>query len=275
MPTAPETQNAGPKKALGAVKKGADAPTEPAPPAEATSEAVEADPRPTVIEALSSVAAELPAIGKDETHAQGFSYRSIEGIMRTAGSVLQRHGIVVTPNVRHRDVEQIGVGRDKVWRLVSLEVRFRFYGPRGDYVDAVTVGEGFDPGDKAASKAHTMAYKTALIEVLQIADGDDAERDHHPDAAQGGNRQRPQQRPPTPTPKTPEQIVAELTAEHGAEHASGVQALVRSLNEDFPEETRDTIKREFTDEFQCNPWRITPDDLGRASMWIAGKMPTT
>lgn len=262
------------QKALGAVKKAAAAP-DAAPEApsagdEALAPAPEpVDLRPTVTQALSAVAADLPSIGKDQTHAQGFAYRGIEHIMRSAGTILQRHGVVVTPNVRHRDVEMLQVGSNKVWRLVSLEVRFRFYGPRGDYVDAVTVGEGFDPGDKAASKAHTMAYKTALIEVLQIAEGDDAEADEHPEPRRQQRPQAPQEAPVQPKPR--EQIIAEVREEYGAEHASGVTAVVDGLNE-VEEEVRATVKAEFVEQYG-NPWRLTPDQLGPASIWLATKLP--
>jgi len=260
-----------PKKALGSVRTTPALDTALAPPQAANEHTAtvpeSVDPRPSVFEALAGVVRDLPAIGKGETHAQGFAYRGIEGIMKVARTVLGEHGIIVAPSVRDRQVETILVGqRQSPWRLVTIEVRFRFYGPRGDWLDAVTVGEGFDPGDKAASKAHTMAFKTALIQVLQIADGDDAEATDNPE---------PVQTPPPPTReeakarREEEQRVAWAVAasEHGDAHVSAVKALVSCLDE-IPEETRAAVKTHFLQMFGP-PAQLPPDQLPAASKWVA------
>jgi hypothetical protein len=62
-------------------------------------------------------------------------------------------------------------------------VRYEVEGPMGDTRSVEVIGEGFDPGDKAASKATTMARKAMLTDLLHIADGDDPDRDARPEQA--------------------------------------------------------------------------------------------
>jgi hypothetical protein len=108
---------------------------------------------------------------------QGFAFRSIEAIVARAGKVLAAYGVTTWPTVAERTVELIPVGsQGKSWRLVTLQVRYRIVGPMGDSLEVETTGEGFDPGDKAASKATTMARKAMLLDLLHIAAGDDADR---------------------------------------------------------------------------------------------------
>lgn len=140
-------------------------------------------PAVPVHRAITAAAAQMPAVPKaDENEQQGFMFRSIERIMTAARRVLAANGVLPVPTVRERTVEVILVGRNQnPWRLVSLTVDWTITGPLGDSMAATTIGEGFDPGDKAASKAMTMAWKSLLLVLLQIADGyDDTDADDQP-----------------------------------------------------------------------------------------------
>lgn len=129
---------------------------------------------PPVQVALAAAAAAVGAIPKDDMNQdQGFKYRGIERILAGVGPALHRAGVVVLPRVLNVHREEMLRGANKnVWRLVTLTVEYLFVGPRGDSLSAVVLGEGLDNGDKAVSKAMTMAYKAALLQALQIADAD-------------------------------------------------------------------------------------------------------
>jgi len=131
----------------------------------------------TVAQALASVMAEMPAVGKDQkASAQqgGYAYRGIEQIARHAQPLLAKHGIVFVPQVLGFDVRDITVN-GKPWTDTILTVRYRICGPGGpdDYLEATVVGIGRDNADKGANKALTQAFKYALIQVLCIADAKD------------------------------------------------------------------------------------------------------
>lgn len=154
-----------------------------------------------IISRLAQVAHDLGPIGKDDRNeSQGFAYRGIETVLAKAGPLLAAHGVVPAPKVTSRDVEVILVGKfEKPWRLVSLTVDYTFHSPDGTSLTATTVGEGFDPGDKAANKAMSAAYKYALMQVLMIAGGhDEADADAAADPAGRKADEKPKRGPTKP-----------------------------------------------------------------------------
>jgi hypothetical protein len=124
----------------------------------------------SVFQALNAVMRDVQAVGKDSVNRQqDFRFRGVDAVVNAVGPKLREHGVVVAPEVIS---ETVGVGeygknRTKM-REVMLKVRFRFYGPAGDFVDAVVWGEANDSGDKATAKAHSVAFRTALLQVLCI-----------------------------------------------------------------------------------------------------------
>jgi hypothetical protein len=54
----------------------------------------------------------------------------------------------------------------------QVEVTYTFYGPEGDSFTAKVPGEAMDVGDKATSKAMSVAYRTVLIQALNLPTGD-------------------------------------------------------------------------------------------------------
>jgi hypothetical protein len=65
-----------------------------------------------------------------------------------------------------------------------LTVKHTFYAPDGSSIEAVTVGEAMDSGDKSANKAMSAAMKYALIEVFSIpTEGDNDTENNSPEVA--------------------------------------------------------------------------------------------
>lgn len=48
------------------------------------------------------------------------------------------------------------------------KIKFTFYAEDGSHIEAVTVGEGMDSGDKATNKAMAIAFKYACFQVFCI-----------------------------------------------------------------------------------------------------------
>lgn len=158
--------------------------------------------RPTVIEALNAVMAEVQAVGKtDRNTQQGYNFRGIDAVVNAAGPAFRRHGIVAVPLLESATYRDVQTSTGKPSRECTVQVRYRFYGPAGDYVDAVVPGESMDFGDKGTPKAMSVAYRIALLQVLTIPtheldpDSQSYERDNAPT------------RPKRPAPKpAPEQL---------------------------------------------------------------------
>lgn len=248
----------------------------------------------TVIEALAAVAKAVGPIEKGDTNdEQGFKFRGIERILAAAAPALDEHGVIFVPKVKGRIMETYERGQNRnTWRLVTLSVVYRVYGPEGDSIKVGPVpGEGYDPGDKAASKAMTMAYKAALLQVLHIAGSmhDDSDYESHgvdeygnrTAGTRGGPAKRTAKKAPakkqpakkqTAPPrkaaaKTPEQIVAPLIDLYGAGHAAAVAALIETMNAVEPESDRLLVKSSFVRNFG-SPAELAPDRLDAAAGFL-------
>lgn len=133
----------------------------------------------TVVAALANVMEDVRAVAKDgRNQQQQYPFRGIDAVMNAVGPVLRKHKVVVVPlleSVNYRDVTTSG---GKPSRECTVSVRYRFYGPSGDYIDCVTPGESMDFGDKGAPKAMSVAFRTALLQALCLPT-DDPDPDSH------------------------------------------------------------------------------------------------
>jgi ERF superfamily protein len=147
---------------------------------------------------LARVAADVRPVGKgDRNEAQGFAFRGVDSVLREVAPAMRTHGVILTPHVEAADFTTVEIGqRRTAMRQCTLRVRYVFHGPAGDHLDAVVVGEAIDSGDKAASKAMSVALRTMLIQVFAIPVGDrDPDHDSYeraePDPARTPARQTP------------------------------------------------------------------------------------
>jgi hypothetical protein len=125
---------------------------------------------PKIEHALAAVMADVGAVAKrDKNTAQGFNFRGIDAVVNAVGPILRKHRVLTIPVVEDAHYETIEVGQKRsLMRQCTLRVRWEFHGPAGDHIAAVVVAEAMDSGDKATSKAHSVAYRTALLQVLCI-----------------------------------------------------------------------------------------------------------
>lgn len=137
--------------------------------------------QPTVHAALAEVMAEIGHVPKDRT-APGVSYKfvGIADILARAQPAFARHGMALLPHevvsCEQRDRTTKNGGSQI---QVDIHVRWRLYGPAGDWIQAESWGQAFDTSDKASNKAHTAAHKVALRQIFAIpedADDQDMER---------------------------------------------------------------------------------------------------
>jgi hypothetical protein len=130
----------------------------------------QSDTRPTIVEALSAAMNEIKAVKKGELFsAPGmgqFNFRGIDAVMNAAGPAFRKHGVISMPFVERIDYRDVRTSREKASREVTVRVRYRFYGPRGDSLEAVVCGESMDGGDRGTAKAMSVAYRTVLLQVL-------------------------------------------------------------------------------------------------------------
>jgi hypothetical protein len=128
---------------------------------------------PTIHQALSAVMGDVQSVSKSSHNdQQNFNFRGIDAVVNAVGPALRRHGVVVVPTKAVAEIEHYQTSKGTAMKNVALTVKFRFYGPAGDFVEATARGEAADSGDKATSKAHSVAFRTVLLEALCIPTDD-------------------------------------------------------------------------------------------------------
>lgn len=134
----------------------------------------------TVREALRAVMKDVGAVKKGDRNTQGnFNFRGIDAVTNAVYPALVEHGVIVAPKVLSYDYGTVVVGHKRTeMGHARLTVEFTFYGPEDDQIVAVTAGEAFDSGDKATAKAHSVAFRTALLQTLCLPT-DEPDPDSH------------------------------------------------------------------------------------------------
>ena len=123
----------------------------------------------TIHQLMAAVMADMVPVGKDqENRQQGFKFRGIEQVIAAVRAAMIKHGVYFVPSVLARETETRATGGGKPMNVVHLWMKYTFYGPSGDSVEAQAWGEGADLADKATSKAMSMALKYALVETFCV-----------------------------------------------------------------------------------------------------------
>jgi hypothetical protein len=126
---------------------------------------------PSIYHALAAVKKEIGAVGKDQRNTmQNFNFRGVDAVVNAAAPLLNDHGVITVPFVLDAPVyETVEVGSKRTpMAHVILRVAYNFFGPAGDCIQAVVVSESMDSGDKAMPKAMSVAYRIALLQVLNL-----------------------------------------------------------------------------------------------------------
>jgi ERF superfamily protein len=129
--------------------------------------------------ALARVMSDVLAVRKlDRNTQQGFQFRGIDAVLNAVGPAFRTHGIVVMPHLITTTAETVEVGAKRTPMLSrTVIVRYEFIGPQGDTRDCQVPGEAMDAGDKGTAKAMSVAYRTALLQVLCLPT-DEPDPDH-------------------------------------------------------------------------------------------------
>lgn len=122
-----------------------------------------------IFQAIPAIMGEINAVGKNKKNLQqGFMYRGIDDVMNAINPALVHHKVFIVPEIleQSREERQTNKGANLIYSICKM--RFRFCAEDGSSVEAVTVGEGMDSGDKATNKAMAIAFKYACFQVFCI-----------------------------------------------------------------------------------------------------------
>lgn len=122
-----------------------------------------------IYEAISRCMEEIGAVGKDaENKQQGFKYRGIDAVMNAINPALVRNHVFIVPEVLEQQRQERTTNKGAVLIYSICRIKYTFYAEDGSSIEAITVGEGMDSGDKATNKAMAIAFKYACFQVFCI-----------------------------------------------------------------------------------------------------------
>lgn len=148
--------------------------------------------------AISAAMADIGAISKDKYSKEiGYKFRGIDDVMNALKPVLTKNKIFTVPQVLEQTREERVTVKGVKLRYSLLKIAVRFYTTDGSFVEAVTLGEGMDSGDKASNKAMAIAYKYALFQVFCIP----TEEMTDPDGESYETKHETQKKPEQPKPQ--------------------------------------------------------------------------
>lgn len=122
-----------------------------------------------VHEALADVMADVTHVEKkDKNTFHNFLFRGVDAVINEVGPALRKHRVLCLPKLVSLESRDVPTEKGKLSREVTVTVEYTFVGPEGDTLPYVVPGEAQDTGDKAVSKAMAVAYRTGMIQALNI-----------------------------------------------------------------------------------------------------------
>lgn len=122
-----------------------------------------------IYESITKIMEEVPTIGKNQRNkTQGFMYRGIDDVMNALQPLLAKNKVFIVPEIleQTREERTTKTGGGLIYSI--CKIKYKFYAEDGTSIEAVTIGEGMDSGDKATNKAMAIAMKYALFQVFCI-----------------------------------------------------------------------------------------------------------
>lgn len=122
-----------------------------------------------IYESIAKCMEEIGAVGKDDVNKQqGFKYRGIDAVMNAINPALVKNRVFIVPEVLEQQRQERTTKNGAALIYSILRIKYTFFAEDGSHIEAITVGEGMDSGDKATNKAMAIAFKYACFQVFCI-----------------------------------------------------------------------------------------------------------
>jgi hypothetical protein len=155
---------------------------------------------PYIYFALAAVMADCKSVAKrDRNEHQRFLFRGIDAVVNAVGPILREHGVIVVPQVRDVQYDVVQTTTGKPATACRILADYVFWAADGSSITATVAAEAWDSGDKAAPKAMSIAFRTALLQALALPT-DDPEPDAQTYERKAPARPAPDAPPAEPVP---------------------------------------------------------------------------
>jgi hypothetical protein len=123
---------------------------------------------PKIFKAVISMKREIGAVGKSgkaDMKGSGakYDYRRFDDVLDAVAPLMNEHSIMLVPNVVTKEERQDGNKH-----FVVMQMAYRLYAEDGSFIEGSAIGEAFDTGDKAATKAQTVALRIFYCSTFNI-----------------------------------------------------------------------------------------------------------
>lgn len=124
---------------------------------------------------MHAVMNEVTHVAKDDLFDAGgrgarYKFRGVDRVVEALAPAMRKHGLIMTPNCQSvpewiPTTTNSGGNSNVVRVLVTYEIRAV---EDGSWITLTVPGEAMDTGDKAVSKAMSVAWRTALIQAFNL-----------------------------------------------------------------------------------------------------------
>lgn len=123
-----------------------------------------------ILDAVLQIMDEIGSIGKGEKNQTlGYAFRGIDQVYQALQPLLIKMRVCLTCRILDMQREQRDARNGGSLQHSVITARYRMTcALDGSYIETDVVGEGMDSGDKASSKAMSIAYKYAMFQMLCI-----------------------------------------------------------------------------------------------------------
>ena len=122
-----------------------------------------------IFQLIPAIMGEIDAVGKNKKNqVQGFMYRGIDDVMNAINPALVKYKVFIVPEVLEQSREERKTNKGTPLLYSICKMKFKFCAEDGSCVEAITIGEGMDSGDKATNKAMAIAFKYACFQIFCI-----------------------------------------------------------------------------------------------------------
>jgi hypothetical protein len=133
---------------------------------------------------LAEVIRDTEPVGKNGYNGQqNFAFRSIDDTVHSVRKALIKHGVAIVPEVVSVEKSTYSTKSGAMMNVADVLVAYSLIAEDGSCVIATMAGQAADSGDKAISKALSMAFKYFCFQTFLCGTDGDPDAEIVPDAA--------------------------------------------------------------------------------------------
>lgn len=132
---------------------------------------------------MAAVLADTQPVEKNGVNQQqGFKFRSIDDTVASVRKALIKHNVAIVPEVVNVEKSTYQTKSGAVMNVSDVLVNYSFIAEDGSSVVATMAGQASDSGDKAVSKALSMAFKYLCFQTFLCGTDGDPDAEVAPEA---------------------------------------------------------------------------------------------